>query len=133
MKHIYKDNDAARKGLEAWAKRLRLQDWQIMVTIERARDMPLEGKSGCVKWFVQDKSAHIMLLDPLDYVPNPYEEQDHEETLVHELLHLHFQHFENTEPGTLADTMLEQTINILSALLVEQHRNYWSAIQDVDV
>jgi len=133
MTYVYRDNDAAKKALGEWAKRLRLQDWVITIEIVRARDMPLDDKSGCVKWFVHDKSAHITLLDPIDYPPNPYEEQDQEITLVHELLHLHFQHFENTEPGTLQDTMLEQTINILSALLVDQHRALESAIQDVDV
>jgi len=133
MTFTYKDLAAAQSSLNEWAQRLRLSDWKITLHISRSHDMPMEGKVGAVKWFAQQKDAIIHLLDPIDYPPHSWDEQDHEITLVHELLHLHYVPFDTTKEGSLAETMLEQSIHILSTLLVTQQREYWHAIQDVDV
>ena len=49
-----------------------------------------EECAGDVSYEVTKKMAHINILDPIDYPEFAMIEHDMENTLVHELLHLHF-------------------------------------------
>ena len=62
------------------------------------------------------RMAIINLLDPIDYGEYLWE-QNHEISLVHELLHLHFIGFE-AESGTAEDDAQEMTIDVISKSLV---------------
>jgi hypothetical protein len=83
--------DAGRfvtQKLAVWQKRLRLDDWNISVTLARASE--LKPKTlGNVHWNSDKKIAVIHVLDPADYAM-PYREMldDMEFTVVHELVHL---------------------------------------------
>lgn len=100
-----------------WQKRLRLVDWRIYLSIERARDFDNEGKAAEIKMFRSSKEATIKLLDELDYPPTCVVSQDHEEDLVHELLHLHFD-AAKAKPGTGS----EVAINCITEALVKLRR-----------
>jgi len=117
---IYDDSGQAQEACREWQKILRLQDWDITVDILRDRDMKLGSGQAEVHWKAVNRSAIVHLLDPTDY-QNNYFEQDHERSLVHELLHLHMVMFA-TETDTPEDTAQEQAVDAIAKALVTLKR-----------
>ncbi len=113
---IYETQEQAQQACREWQKILRLQDWDVTAVIRRGREMKLEDAQAEVSWKSENKTAIVRLLDPLDYQNDIYE-QDHERSLVHELLHLHMVMFA-TETGTLEDLAQEQAINAMATAFV---------------
>lgn len=112
------------KLLEVWKKILRLQDWTVRVRIKRLRDMSIPDSQGVCSWTLSRQEAVISLIDPVDYDPSPIVPLDHETTLVHELLHLHFAYFTNDlDSNSLEHVMMERTIDTLAKSLVNLHRS----------
>lgn len=70
--------------LKDWQVRLRLQDWDIKISIDN--HYAVEG-FGSAKILTKYKAAHIQLADP-DTIDNDLVINDIEVTLVHELLHV---------------------------------------------
>lgn len=101
-----------QQSCEEWQRRLKLQDWDISVKIIPHRES--EDSWGSVRWNLQEKFADIKLLDPADQSSSmrPY---SMEETLVHELLHLHLAPLDVSEAKGLAQ---EQAINAIARALV---------------
>ncbi|MBD2771150.1 hypothetical protein [Iningainema tapete] len=104
-----------------WQQRLKLQDWDVNVKIVSLREMG-ESLSGSVTYNIGKKIADIKLIKPEDYPCDSMRPQDMEETLVHELLHLHFAPLgiENDTPEQLAE---EQAINALAKALIQFKRS----------
>ncbi len=100
-----------------WQKRLRLQDWTVVVRVVRRHEMALKDVQGECEWVLPRKQAVIRLLDPVDYVPERIVPQDMETDLVHELLHLYFAPFD-ADDGTLEEMHQEQAINAIGQALV---------------
>lgn len=102
---------------EKWQKCLRLQDWDIVVKIKRMEDMP-KNLGECVSSLTK-KQAIISLLEPNDTSNGdfPY---DMEETLVHELLHIHFIEADD-ENGCCPDGV-EQAIEEVARALIKLDR-----------
>lgn len=122
---IFKNNEDAMTSCKEWQKILRLQDWIVSTSIERGRDFNLEKSQGECSWNIQTKLAKIRVLDPSDYPPGSMIEQDMEQTLVHELLHLHYAPFDNFNYDSLENTALEQSIDSIAMALVNLKRgNY---------
>jgi hypothetical protein len=119
---IYQNEKQLNEDLDYWKKILRLQDWEININIEREKNMLLEGTEGTCSWDISNKRAQIQILDSIDYDEDFIWKQDMEETLVHELLHLHYGTFENFERGTQENTMMEQSIVIISKALINLKR-----------
>ena len=113
------NQEQAEAALAKWQKILRLQDWDIKIFIYRAKDLMTDGQAE-VTWLREKKQAILKLLDPIDY-DNNYFIQDHEVSIVHELLHCHMALFDQ-EAGTLEDIAQEQAIHALSFALVELDR-----------
>lgn len=103
-----------------WRKVLRLQDWDVRIKLVRDRDMVVANRQGECDISLRNKEALIRLLDPIDY-PDGDWAQDHEQTLVHELLHLHMAPFDPA-PNTLAQDMQEQAIESIAKALVSLKR-----------
>lgn len=123
MSVIY-DLDQLAARLDYWTERLRLQDWDFQVQIVRDRDMSLANTQADIQIIPTKKTARISVLDPLDYEPSCWNEQDMEVSLVHELLHIHFDGIgprENSEddPRLLQE---EIAVNTLSHALVTLDR-----------
>lgn len=97
-----------------WQRILKLLDWDISVKVVPHREA--EEAWGNVRWNLDEKFADIKLLDPADQSGGmrPY---NVEETLVHELLHLHFAPFDATT-GTHEQRFQEQAINAIARALV---------------
>jgi hypothetical protein len=68
-----------------WQRILRLQDWKISIQICRMRDM--DDAYGRTLVHRNWKEAEIKICDPID---RKSPDDDCEQTLVHELVHLHF-------------------------------------------
>jgi hypothetical protein len=115
---IYESEDQLQQDLDYWQKVLRLQDWDVEVNVVRARDMTLENSAAAVTWVLPKRMASVTIMDPIDYPPGLMGEQDQEVSLVHELLHLHYAPFDETEKGSLPEVMLEQSIEAISRALV---------------
>lgn len=119
---IYTSNEELMAACKEWQKILRLQDWIVSASIERGRDMRMEETQGECSWVIQTKLAKIRVLDPLDYPPGSMIEQDMEQTLVHELLHLHHAPFDDFDCDTLENTTMEQAIDSIAMALVNLKR-----------
>lgn len=109
--------------LSYWQKRLRLQDWIIEVRIVRGREMD-DDYAAQVNWILPKKMATISILDPVDYPPDLMSEQDMENDLVHELLHLHLapihEHYGNECQKYI--TFEEQAIESIAFGLIDAER-----------
>jgi hypothetical protein len=101
-----------------WQKVLRLQDWEVFVFVSRERNFLSPKSQGECEWVIGTKHASIRILDPADYPPNESFPQDMERILVHELLHLHFAPFDNSEVGSMEDNAQEQAIESIASGLV---------------
>ncbi len=105
-----------------WKERLTIQDWRVNLVFKRAWDMSDNANLGSCDAMVSRKSATILLMDPIDA---SQQGDDSEETLVHELLHLHTAGFHNTDDGKLTGprrTAMEQMVDLLSIALVRLRR-----------
>ncbi len=98
-----------------YQKILRLQDWNIIVRIKRARDFDQEC-CGDVHWSLTRKEAVIRILDHVDYDPDSIYPQNMERTLIHELLHIHFAEVsERAKDADIdIDTSLEQALQCIA-------------------
>jgi hypothetical protein len=104
-----------------WQKILSLQDWRMVVRIKRMRDMP-EGMQGSVNITWTRKEAVISILDPIDYPLDCTWEQDMEQVLVHELLHLHYAEDKDVDEDDERHIALEQGIQMTAWALVDLKR-----------
>jgi hypothetical protein len=99
-----------------WQSVLRLKDWDIKVGFSTRNEM-VEGARGLCIPEIETKTAIIRVLEEKCYDDGPWP-YDAEETLIHELLHLHFLPMK-IQPDTAENTAQEQAINLISAALVE--------------
>lgn len=106
--------------LRFWQERLRLQDWYIKIRFARSSEFDHGSSSGEVIYELRSKQAMIKILDPIDYPRNTSWEQDVEETVVHELLHLHFGSLQIEEE--FKSIMLEQAICCIADGLITTKR-----------
>jgi hypothetical protein len=75
-----------------WQRRLRLQDWDVYLTIARGHELGEKTMGDCHPLSTK-RQARIRILHPDDYAGAgfwPDKRDTWELTLVHELLHLHF-------------------------------------------
>jgi hypothetical protein len=110
---------------EKWQERLSLRDWRVTV---RLVDLNIIGTEsvGTSSWLLPLKTATITILDKR-FIPDDSLERDMEETLVHELLHIHFArwsdetYLKDNEYGTPLEG--EQGIDAISRALVALDRD----------
>lgn len=107
-----------------WQKKLRLADWRVTIKFVRAEEMGDEAQGKC-HWNDQARTAAIWILHPDDYKPTNYPndvQQDIEDTIVHELLHLHLIAWD-TDDKPADERFMEQAIeSITGALLTLKRR-----------
>lgn len=121
MECILNEDELIEKCTE-WQEILGLQNWVIGIAAAKSNQFELSGSEGEVDWVLSRKEAKIKILDPVDYPENTFVPFDMETCLVHELLHLHYAPFDNTEPKTLENIALEQSIHFISKALVDLKR-----------
>lgn len=108
-----------KRWITKWQRTLKLQDWDIVVTIEPRED--LDGADGDCGHTLGRKHGIIRLAR---YRKSEVEctFYDPEQTLVHELLHLHFAPFESKRNGSPEDISQEQAIDTMAKVVVAQSR-----------
>lgn len=133
MPHILTADQLQERCLY-WQERLRLRDWDVVVEVVRAARLQAPGAGfldgGC-DWTLANKTAYIRILDPVDYPESAFEPQDMEQTLVHELLHLHFGPFfgelVTSETQDLTQIAKETAIEMIARALVQVAREQQQA------
>lgn len=113
---------------ESWQTALRLQDWDVEVKVVRLKELG-KSKNGDIFYDVRKKDALVRLLDPRDEKAAGLRAPlDHEYTLVHELLHLHWAGLEGAvKDGPLLELIMEQGIHASANLMVQLLRAMKSA------
>ena len=103
--------------LAKWQAIMRLQDWDVGIRYIRGYDMG--NDLGRVTYTHTKKQANIRVLDPDDADPEWLPQQDIEQTVVHELLHLHMEpwHAEGTD-----HLLMEQAVDAISGTLINRDR-----------
>lgn len=122
MKKCIIDLEEMQRLCQEWQNVLRLEHWDVALSIVRRADMDLVDCQGSCNWTQSTALAVIKLLDPVDYPTSPFP-YDMELVLVHELLHLHFCPFDDcTDVNDLKDIMLERAIEHIARALVDTKR-----------
>jgi hypothetical protein len=103
-----------------WQKILRLQDWDVKIDLAPASKMA--DKQGDVEWVKSQKTAKIRILEPSHYPADHTYPQDCEQTVVHELVHLHFAPVDRYNEGP-QEMLLEQAVDLIAWALVKCDRN----------
>lgn len=117
------DQPQLEESAKEWQKILGLNDWDIKPGIYRANQMETEGNEAECDWVLRKKTAIIRVLDPIDYPENILWPQDMEESLVHELIHLHIAPFDVSKSGSLEETAMEQAVDQLSRAFIRLKRH----------
>lgn len=110
--------------LVEWQKELRLQDWDVKAYLKRHYNVS-SGATGTCDFNFAGKTAVIRVLHSSDADPAFSVAHDPEQTLVHELLHLHFAQFfsmtatKENDPDYYAK---EQAIDLIAHALVNAKR-----------
>lgn len=113
--------EEARIACRKWQGRLGLMDWDVQVKIVRSSE--LEGCQGHCKFVIERKQATIRLLEREDYLlAGRQRPQDHEQTLIHELLHLHTVWW-GSEHDSDERKLEEQMIHLLAKAFIEMSRS----------
>ena len=72
-----------------WQERLRLRDWTVKVQLVRHYQLSQSGRDGEIAIFADAKIAEMRVLHPRDRPTDCIDALDPENTIVHELLHIH--------------------------------------------
>jgi len=121
---IYESQGQAQEACKEWQERLKLQHWFVKVKICRRDDMGMDETCGTCRWVLSRAEALLKLLDPIDYPEDAIVGQDHEITLVHELLHIHFAPFtDKLDADSLEHIAMERATEQIARTLVELKRN----------
>lgn len=114
-----------QKYLTKWRRKLRLEDWRIKLVLVKENYATRHGESGVVYGSTEVnfelKSAIIKIAEPGTDVAAMCEL---EATVVHELLHLHFDLYPWGEDAT-RDRLMEQTVDCLALCLVKSDNPRW--------
>ncbi len=120
---IFKDDAELQASLQYWQNELKLQHWYVDAGIARAEYLDLKGVNGTSSWGLSRAEAIIKLLDPIDYSADCIVPQDHEVTLVHELLHLHMAPFTSElDKDSLEYLFMERAIDVMAKSMVDLRR-----------
>jgi hypothetical protein len=113
---IFTDDEQLRAACERWKKVLRLQDWIVDVQLVR-RESFSDGESASVEYNLFERTALVRVLDSRDYAG---EDQNHEISLVHELVHLMLAGLDPLiKDNGMADVVLERSVRTIAVALVQ--------------
>lgn len=111
-----------------WQRILRLQDWEIEVVIARRHAMLNSSNAAQVWASAFTRTATITILDPMDQPPEASARiRDMEDSLVHELLHLHLHdcHIPKAAPNAqiaAEEIAEERCVDALASALLQLER-----------
>lgn len=103
-------------ALAYWQKALRLQDWHVTVKYDKLASFDTLSTMGAIKHYYPQMGAAIRLVPPDQISSDGFGCEAPECLIIHELLHLHFQPFMESEEGPRKDAQ-EKAINMISQAL----------------
>lgn len=104
-----------------WQRKLRLQDWRIKISFADAeflKDVAGFEAVGACEAHPEPRKAEIWILQDVGELPE--DQQDIEETVLHELLHCHFEAFRTADP--MNQLQIEQIIEVMTEALLAEKR-----------
>lgn len=117
----------SQAGLERmcrfWQRKLRLADWRVTIRYASGEEFG-DDSQGRNYWNDHSRTAEIWVLSPDDYNAGNYPNnaaQDIEDTVVHELIHLHLVAW-NTDRKPAEERCQEQAIEAITGALVALKR-----------
>jgi hypothetical protein len=114
------DRPSLETFVDKWKTRLRVADWQLTASYAHQHQFSSVGAEAQCNWQSQLKRAQLLVLEPDEYHDEQGFPQDIEESVVHELLHLHFAAIDDTTG--LKGTVFEQAIECIATALVALDR-----------
>ncbi len=123
MEPVIFNQEELEEACYKWQQILRLENWDIVLSIERAKNFADLDNQGEIEYRLELGAAAIRILHPDDWPDNTQWVYDMEKTLVHELLHLHFSFFEPEDKKSLNYTLWERTIETLARIIVDLERS----------
>lgn len=119
MQEVILNSKQLQDKLKYWQKCLRLQDWDIEAEIVPMSKLQETWHRGECEWIEQLRAAKIYILSADDYKNSgSICSYDMEQTLVHELLHLHFVSIDIDKYYM----PIEQAIEAISRALISMER-----------
>jgi Zn-dependent M32 family carboxypeptidase len=120
---IYPGNKEAEEACKDWQARLSLLDWDVKVRIVRGSELSRNETMGQVDYSRAKKMAIIRLIDPIDHEENEPFPLDHEEVLVHELMHVVLAWMDHyaPEPDTFERVLWDESVE----LTIDQTARGW--------
>lgn len=122
---IFTTQEEVDACLKRWQGIMRLQDWNITASLGTLSDLG-QGYFGEARVKSKVKVARIKLLEEKYHDEVADGVLDHEETLVHELVHVHLDAVEQMIPATedaelrrLRHLLLEQTVEAMSTTFIK--------------
>lgn len=121
MPEVIFNDEQLQEKLKEWQKRLRLQDWIIEARICRIHELMPDSLAN-IHPTLEKKAALIKIMDPIDYDPTFMLPYDMENSLVHELLHLHLWPITGDDEEGKHHTAEEQAIECITSGLLSALR-----------
>jgi hypothetical protein len=106
--------DSARSIAGYWQQLLRLSDWDVELHIVKGYLGPQTYAS--VESDPRSKTAKISLIDPRDWEPESLTGDAVEDTLIHELLHLHFRQVGYAYDEDREEPLVHQLARVLAGI-----------------
>ena len=118
----------AAAGAE-WMKILRLGEWDVTFALKRTSQMSQSTRLGETAWRANHRKAHVSVLDKID-ADELDKENDQEQVLVHELLHLRladldvtFRPEADSPLSNVFDQQIELVVDSVAAAMVRLLRS----------
>jgi hypothetical protein len=118
MKTVIYDMAQLEDRLRYWQGRLGLLDWTIVIMFDRGFN--LGDAAARINVYEDKRLARIRIMEPGDYDPTNVLPYNMEQTLVHELLHIHFWPLTRDIAGNVLAE--EQAIEAISWALIGLER-----------
>lgn len=100
-----------------WAKTFGLQGWDIEYRIVRFHEMVTPDKGAEIVYVMARHEALVKVLEPSDWDPASMRPQDHEQDVVHELVHLLLAHWDPPKDSLEHDLKEEAVCGLATSFL----------------
>ena len=103
-----------------WKPMLRVSDWEVTIGYAHQHEFRSPSAEAQCHYERNLKRARILVLEPAEYHSGNGFPQDIEETVVHELLHLHFATIDDSDG--VKEVVFEQAIESIATSIIALER-----------
>ena len=120
--------EKAKERVEVWKQRLDI-DWTIEMSFTHQMNLPPDVQ-GQISIFPMVKRASLLLPSPETYSVASVPNQDMEDTIVHELVHVLFETLDHKDKPYAENVMYERGIRQITTALLNAYEHIDGEIQD---